>query len=186
MEALGDSNLHRNPARLSTQSCQSSECRDPLRQWMIGGHRTWRLLPDRLLIDPTFGFDSLKLFLKSPHHTRIAWYLLPWQTRFDLVVYLAGSTAPNLMLFRSLIVVVALDPLWTVVKSCVDLCLCCCTVCVCCCCSCSYCFCCSNIVVVVLLLLLCFAALFVGYFAVTYVTFSSLFVGCCLPHSRVL
>uniref|UniRef100_A0A2N9ITE9 Uncharacterized protein n=1 Tax=Fagus sylvatica TaxID=28930 RepID=A0A2N9ITE9_FAGSY len=90
LEALGDSNLHRNPARLSTQSCQSSECRDPLRQWMIGGHRTWRLLPDRLLIDPTFGFDSLKLFLKSPHHTRIAWYLLPWQTRFDLVVYLAG------------------------------------------------------------------------------------------------
>uniref|UniRef100_A0A2N9F336 Uncharacterized protein n=1 Tax=Fagus sylvatica TaxID=28930 RepID=A0A2N9F336_FAGSY len=55
LEALGDSNLHRHPSPLSTQICQSSERRDPLRQLMIGGHRTWRLLPDRLLIDPTFG-----------------------------------------------------------------------------------------------------------------------------------
>ena len=181
LEVLGDSSLYRPLFLLSAQIYYSSERRDPRRLWMIGGHRTWRLLPDRLLIDPTFGFDSLKLFLKNPHHTRIAWHLLPWQTRFDLVVYLVGSTAPNLMLFRTLIAVVALVTFWMVVKSCVDLCFCCCNLCVCCFCWC--CCCCSNVDVG---MLLCFATLFVGPFAVTYVTLSSLDVGFYLPLCRVM
>ena len=138
---------------------------------MFGEHRVWGLLPVRLSIDPTFGVDPLKLFLKSPHHTRIA-----WQTRFDSVVYLAGITASNPLLFQTLIVVVALVLFWTVVKICVDWCLCCCVVCVCCCCCCC---CCSSKVVVVMLF--CFSALLVGCFVVTNVTFASLYVGFLSP-----
>jgi hypothetical protein len=126
---------------LSARICHSNGCLDPLRQWMFGGHRIWGLFPVRPSIDPTFGVDSLKLFLKSLHHTRITWHLLPWQTRFDSVVCLARITAPNLLLFQTLIVVVALVLFWTVVKLCVDWCYCCCTVCVCCCCCC---VCCSS------------------------------------------
>uniref|UniRef100_A0A2N9HIJ9 Uncharacterized protein n=1 Tax=Fagus sylvatica TaxID=28930 RepID=A0A2N9HIJ9_FAGSY len=80
LEALGGSSLHRPLSLLSAQNCHSSGRRDTLRQWMYGGHRLWGLLPVRPSIDPTFGVDPLKLFLKSPHHTRIAWHLLPWQT----------------------------------------------------------------------------------------------------------
>ena len=99
LEALGDSSLHRPLSMLSAQICHSSGRRDHQRQWMFGGHRIWGLFLYRPSIDPTFGFDSLKLFFKSPYYTRIAWHLLPWQTRFDLVVYLAGITDPNLLLF---------------------------------------------------------------------------------------
>jgi hypothetical protein len=128
-------------------------------------------------ITPIFGVDSLKLFLKSPYHTRIAWHLLPCQTRFDSVVSLAGIMAPNLLLLRTLIVVIALVLLWTVVKLCVDQCYFCCTVCVgCCCSSCNICVVC----------LFCFTALLVGLFAVTYVTLSALYVGFCIPLCRVL
>uniref|UniRef100_A0A2N9FV40 Uncharacterized protein n=1 Tax=Fagus sylvatica TaxID=28930 RepID=A0A2N9FV40_FAGSY len=108
LEALGDSSLHRPLSLLLARICHSSGRRDHRRQWMFGGHPIWGLLPSRPSIDPTFGVDSLKLFLKSPYHTRIAWHLLPWQTRFDSVVYLAGITAPNLLLLRTLIIVVAL------------------------------------------------------------------------------
>ena len=128
-----------------------------------------------------YGVDSLKLFLKSPYHTQIAWHLLPWQTQFDSVVYLVGITVPNLLLFRTLIVVVAFVLFWTVVKLCVDWCYCCYDVCVCCCCYCCVCYC--NVVVV---MLFCFAALLVGSFTVTYVTFSALYVGFCLPLYRVM
>jgi hypothetical protein len=185
LEALGGSSLHRPLSLLSAQNCHSSGRQDTLRQWMYGGHRLWKLLPVRSSIDPTFGVDPLKLFLKSPHHTRIAWHILPWQTRFDLVVCLAGITAPNLLLLRAFIVMVALVLFWTVVKLCVDWCYCYCTVCVCCCCCCCYCCCCCccNVVVV---MFFCFAVLLVGSFAVTYVTFSVLYVGFCLPLCRVL
>ena len=116
---------------------------------MVSGHRIWGLLPVRPSFNPIFGVDFLKLFLKSPYHTQIEWHLLPWQTQFDLVVYLAGIMTPNLLLLWTLIVVVALALFWTVAKLCVDWCYYCCTVyvCVCCCC----CSCCCSIVVVVLL-----------------------------------
>jgi hypothetical protein len=175
LEVLGGSSLHRPLSLLSAQICHSSERRDPLRQWMFGGHRFWGLLPVRPSIDPNFGVDPLKLFLKSPHHTRITWHLLPWQTQFDSVACLAGITAPNVLLFRALIVVVALVLFRTVVKLCVDWCYCYCAVCVCCCC--------CNVVVV---RFFCFAALLVGYFAVTYVILFALYVGFCLPLCRVM
>jgi hypothetical protein len=120
LEMLGDSSLHRHLSLLSARFWHSSEHRDPLRELMIGGHQIWGLLPVRPSIDPTFGVDSLKLFLKSPYHTRIAWHFLPWQTRFDLVVYLTGITAPNLLLLRTLVVVVALVLFRKVVKLCAD------------------------------------------------------------------
>ena len=142
---------------------------------MTAKNKVWGLLPVRHSIDPSFGVDPLKLFLKSPHHTRITWHLLSWQTRFDSMVCLAGITTPNLLLFRTLIVVVALVLFWIVVKFCVDWCYCCCAVCVCCCC--------CNVVVV---MLFCFAALLVGPFAVTNVTFSGLYVGFYLPLCRVV
>jgi hypothetical protein len=179
LEALGDSSLHRSLSLLSARICHSSGRRDYRRQWMFGGHRIWGLLPVRPSIDPTFVVDSLKLFLKSPYHTRITWHLLPWQTRFNSMVYLAGITAPNLLLFRILITVVALVLFWIVVKFCVDWCYYYCTVCVCVCCS----SCCCNVVVVMLFY---FAALLVGSFAVTYVTFSALFVGFCISLCRVV
>ena len=164
---------------LSTHLSFSGERRDRLRLWMFGEHQVWGLLPVCPSITPTFGVDSLKLFVKSPYHTRIAWHLLPCQTRFDLVVSLAGITAPNLLLLRTLIVVGALVLLWTVDKICVDLCLSCCVVCVCC-----SCCCCSKVVVVVVSLF-CFSALLVGCFVVTNVTFASLYVGFRLPLCRV-
>jgi uncharacterized membrane protein YgaE (UPF0421/DUF939 family) len=58
----------------------------------------------------------------------------------------------------------------------------CCTVCVCCC---PCCCCCCVVVVLLLLLLAVVIALLVGYFAVTNVTFSSLYVGLYLPLCRV-
>ena len=162
---------------LSTRLSLSSERRDRLRPWMFGGHQVWGLLPVRPFITPNFGVDSLKLFLKSPYHTRIAWHLLPCQTRFDSVVSLAGIMAPNLLLLRTLTVVAALVLLWTMVKLCVDRCYFCCTVCVgCCCSSCNICVVC----------LFCFTALLVGLFAVTYVTLSALYIGFCIPLCRVL
>jgi hypothetical protein len=187
LEALGDLSLHRPLSLLSARICHSSGRRDHRRQWMSGGHRIWGLLPVRPSIDPTFGFDFLKLFLKSPYHTRITWHLLPWQTRFDSVVYLAGIMAPNLLLFRTLIVVVALVLFWTVVKLCVDWCYCYCTVCVCvCCCLVVVVVVVFVVVVVVVVMLFYFAALLVGSFAVTYVTFSALYVGFCIPFCRVM
>ena len=108
LEALGGLSLHRPLSLLSARICLFSGRQDLLRPWMFSGHRVWGLLPVRHSIDPSFGVDPLKLFLKSPHHTRIAWHLLPWQNRFDSVVFLVGTTTPNLLLFRTLIVVVAL------------------------------------------------------------------------------
>jgi hypothetical protein len=136
LEAMGDSSLHRFLSLLPARICHSSVHRDHRQQWMFGEHRIWGILSACPSIDPIFGFDYLKLLLKSPHHTRIAWHFLPWQTRFDSVVYLAGSTDPNPLLFQTLIAVDALVLFWTVVKICVDLCLCCCVVCVGCCCCC--------------------------------------------------
>jgi hypothetical protein len=176
LEAMGDSSLHRFLSLLPARICHSSVHRDHRQQWMFGEHRIWGILSARPSIDPIFGFDYLKLLLKSPHHTRIAWHFLPWQTRFDSVVYLAGSTDPNPLLFQTLIAVDALVLFWTVVKICVDLCLCCCVVCVGCCCCCC---------VVVLFMLFCFSALLVGCFTVMNVTFASLYVGLFLPLCRV-
>jgi hypothetical protein len=194
LEILGDLNLLRHLSFLSARSCPSGGRRDPLRQLMFGGHQIWGFIPVRSLIDPTFGVDYLKLFLKSPHHARITWHLLPWQTRFDLVVYLTGITAPDLLLLRILVVVVVLVLFRTMVKCCVDGCICCCTVCVCCCWCCCSCNCNSSCsIVVVAVMLFCFAALLVGsfallvgHFAVTYVTFPALYVGFYLPLCRVV
>uniref|UniRef100_A0A2N9IWR5 Uncharacterized protein n=1 Tax=Fagus sylvatica TaxID=28930 RepID=A0A2N9IWR5_FAGSY len=121
LEALGGSSLQRTLSLLSARLFLSSGHRDLLRSLMFGGHRVWGLLPVRDSIDyPIFGVDPSKLFfLKSPHHTRIAWHLLPWLIRFDLsVVCLAGIKAPNLLLFRTSVVVVALVIFWILVKLC--------------------------------------------------------------------
>ena len=83
LETLGDLRFHRHLSLRSARFCHSSERRDPLRQLMFGGHRIWRSLPARPSLDPNFGVDFLKLFLKSPSTTRIAWQILPWQNRFD-------------------------------------------------------------------------------------------------------
>jgi hypothetical protein len=184
LEAMGDSSLHRFISLLPARICHTSVQRDHRQQWMFGEHRIWGILLARPPIDPNFGFDYLKLLLKSPHHTRIAWHFLPWQTRSDSVVYLAGSTDPNPLLFQTLIAVDALVLFWTVVKICVDLCLCCCVGCCCCCC------CCCVVVLFMLfcfsaLLVGCFSSLLVGCFSVTNVTFASLYAGLFLPLCRV-
>ena len=70
LEAMGDSRLHRLLSLLSARIYHSSAHRDHRQQWMFGEHWIWGLLPIRLSIDPIFGFDYLKLFLKSPHYTR--------------------------------------------------------------------------------------------------------------------
>ena len=71
LEALGDSSLHRPLSLLSARIFHSSGRRDHRRQWIFGGHWIWGFLPVRPSIDPTFGVNYLKLFLKSPYHTRI-------------------------------------------------------------------------------------------------------------------
>ena len=83
---------------------------------MFGGHRVWIFLSARVSINyPALGVDYLKLFfLKSPYHTRIE-----WQIRFDLsVVCLAGIKDLNLLLFWTLVAVVALVSFWSLVKLC--------------------------------------------------------------------
>uniref|UniRef100_A0A2N9IUT8 Uncharacterized protein n=1 Tax=Fagus sylvatica TaxID=28930 RepID=A0A2N9IUT8_FAGSY len=110
LEALGGSRLQQTLSLLSARLFLSSGRRDLLQSWMFCGHRVWGLLPIRDFIDnPIFGVDLSKLFfLKSPN-TRITWHLLPWPIRFDFsVVCLAGIKAPNLLPFRTLLVVVAL------------------------------------------------------------------------------
>ncbi len=89
---------------LSAHLFLSSGRQDLLRPLMFGGHRIWGLLLAQDSIDyPIFRADLSKLFfLKSPYYTRIAWHLLLWLIRFDLlVVCLAGIKAPNLLLFRT-------------------------------------------------------------------------------------
>ena len=97
------------------------------------------------------------------------------------MICLAGIKAPNLLLFWTSVVVVALVIFWILVKLCAVWCYCCC--------------CCCDIVVVIFvikfgvvyfLFLYCFAALFVGFLAVTNVTFSGIYVGLCLPLCRVV
>ena len=172
LESLGGLSLQRIPSLLSARFDLSGGRRDLLRQWMLDGHRVWGFIPARVSINyPTLGVDYPKLFLKSPYHTRIE-----WQIRFDLlVVCLAGIKDLNLLLFWALAVVVALIIFWILVKLCA----------VCCCCFC----CCCDVVVVVavfFLFLFCFAALCVGFFAVTNVTFSALYVEFCIPFCRVV
>ncbi len=177
---MGGSSLQRTLSLLSARLFLSSG--HLLRSWMFGGHRVWGLLPVRDSIDyPIFGVDPSKLFfLKSPHHTRIAWHLLPWLIRFDFsVVCLAGIKAPNLLLFWTSLVVVALVIFWILVKFCVVWCYCCC--------------CCDVVVVIfvvvqfgVVFLLYCFAALFVGSCAMTNVIFTVLYIGFCFPLCRVV
>ena len=176
LETLGGSSFQRTLSLLSAHLFLSSGCRDLLRLWMFGGHQIWGLLLAQDSIAYTIiGVDISKLlFLKSPYHTRIAWHILPWPIRFDLlVVCLAGIKAPSLLLFRTLIVVVALVILWFVVKFCVIWCFFCCVV---------YCCCCCKVVVFVVVVVTalfvgCLATLFVGYLAVTNVIFSALCVG---------
>jgi hypothetical protein len=188
LEALGGSSFQRTLSLLLARLFLSNGRRDLLRPLMFGGHQVWGLLPVRDSINyPIFGVDLSKLFfLKSPHHTRIAWHLLQWPIRFDfLVVCLAEIKAPNLLLFRTSFVVVALVIFWIVVKFCVVWCYCCCVVCSCC-------FCVVVVVIFVVVkfgvvfLLYCFAVLFVGYWAVTNVIFTALYVGFCLPLCRVV
>ena len=116
------------------------------------------------------------LLLESPHHTQIAWHLLPWPTRFDLVVCSVGIKDPNLLLFRTSLVVVVLEIFWIVIKLCAVWCY------VCCCCDVSI----VNFVAVFFLFLFCVAALLVRSFAVTNVTFPALFIGFCISLYRVM
>jgi hypothetical protein len=182
LEALGGSSIQRVLSILSTRLGRSRGCRDLLRQRMFGEYWFWGFIPVQVAIDyPIFGivFHYSKLFfLKSPYHNRIVWNI-----RFDLlVVRLAGSKDPNLLLFRILVAVDGLEIFWIVIKLCVVWCYVCWAVC--CCFSC-VCFSCCCVVS---------AAFLVGYFAVTNVTFSALFVGFfsalfvgfCIPLCRVM
>jgi hypothetical protein len=179
LESLGGSSLQRIPSLLSARIGLSSGRWDLLRRWMFGGHRVWGFLPTRVSINyPILGVDHLKLFFfKSPYHTRIE-----WQIRFDLsVVCLAGIKDLNLLLFWTLVAVVALVIFWILVKLCAFWC---------------YCCCCDIVVGVVVvdvvviavffLFLYCFAALYVGSFVVTNVTFSTLYIGFCIPLCRIV
>jgi hypothetical protein len=189
LEDLGGSRQQQTLSLLSARLFLSSGRRDLLRPWMFGGHRVWGLLSVQdFIVYPIFGVDLSKLFfLKSPK-PRIAWHLLPWPIQFDFsVVCLAGIKAPNLLLFQTSLVVVTLVIFWILVKFCVVWCYYSCVVCCCCCC------CCDVVVVIfsvvkfsVVFLLYCFAALFVGSFAVTNVTFTTLYVGFYLPLCRVV
>jgi hypothetical protein len=136
---------------------------------MLDGHWVWRFISACVSINyPTLRIDYSKLFLKSPYHTRIE-----WQIRFDLyVVYLARIKDLNSLLVRTLVAVVVVAICWIWVKLCV----------VCCC----YCDVVVVVVVVFFLFLFCIAALCVGFFAVTKVTFSALYVGFCIPLCRVM
>jgi hypothetical protein len=173
-KSLGGSSLLQIPSLLSARFDLSGGRRDLLRRWILDRHRVWRFISACVSIKyPTLRVDYSKLFLKSPYHTRIE-----WQIRFDLyVVYLAGIKDLNFLLVWTLaaVVVLAICSIW--VKLCV----------VCCCC---FCCCCDVVVVVVVvvffLFLFCIAAFCVGFFAVTNVTFSALYVGFCIPLCRVL
>ena len=164
----------------------SSGSRDLLRLRMFGGHWVWAFIPVRVSFDyPNLGVDYSKLFfVKSSCHTRIV-----WQIRFDLsVACLAGIKDPNLLRFQTLVAMVVLETYWIGIKFCVVwyyifwV--------VCCCWDVSV----VNYVVGFFLFLFYFAALCVGSFATlcvgsfveTNVTFSTLFVGFCLPPSRVM
>ncbi len=96
------------------------------------------------------------------------------------MVCLARSKVPNLLLFLTLAAVVALEFSGILVTFCAVFC---------CCCSCCRCVIGVDVVVVVVvffLFLYCFSALGLGFFAVTNVTFSALFVGFCIPLCRVM
>jgi hypothetical protein len=143
--------------------------------WMFCGHRVWGLLPVRDFIDyPIFGVALSKLFFLKSSNTRIAWHLLLGPIRFDFsVVCLAEIKAPNLLLFRTSLVVITLVIFWILVKFYVVWC---------------YCCCCCDVVVVkfgVVFLLYCFVALFVGSCTMTNVIFIALY-GFCLPLCRVV
>ena len=177
MEALGGSSLQQTLSLLSAHLGRSSGRRDLLRLWMFGGHRVWGFIPVRVSFGyPTFGVDYSKLFfLKSSCHTRIV-----WQLRFDLsMACLDEINDPNTLLFRTLAAMVVLEFFWVVIKLCAVWCYVCWVVC---CCDVSV----VNFVVGFFLFLFCLAALCVGSFAVTNVTFSALFVGFCVPLCRVV
>jgi hypothetical protein len=173
MESLGGSSLQQISSLLSARFDLSGGRRDPLRRWMLDGHRVWRFV-SALSNYPTLRVDYSKLFLKSPYHTRIE-----WQIRFDLyVVFLAGINDLNFMLVWTLATVVVLAICWILVKFSA----------VCCCC---FCCCCVVVLVVVVvgvffIFLFCNTALCVGFFAVTNVTFSALYVGFFIPLCKVL
>jgi hypothetical protein len=177
MESLGGSSLQQISSLLSASSDHSGGRRDPLRRWMLDGHRVWRFISACVYINyPTLRADYSKLFLKSPYHTRIE-----WQIRFDLyVVFLAEIKDLNFLLVWTLTAVVVLAFCWNLVKLSA----------VCCC----FCCCCCDVVVVVVVVVggvffifvFCITALYVGFFAVTNVTFSALCVGLCIPLCRVL
>jgi hypothetical protein len=142
---------------------------------MLDGYRVWRFISAISINYPTLRVDYSKLFLKSPYHTQIE-----WQIQFDLsVVYLAAIKDLNLLLVWTLVAVVVLAIYWILVKLCAVFC-------------CYFCCCCDVVVVVVVvvgvffLFLFCIAALCVGFFAVTNVTFSALYVRFCFPLCRVL
>jgi hypothetical protein len=178
MESLGGSSLQQISSPLSASSDHSGGRRDPLRRWMLDGHRVWSSIsacvPNNY---PTLRVDFSKLFLKSPYHTRIEFAI-----RFDLyVVFLAGIKDLNYMLVWTLAAGVVLAICWILVKIsavCCWFCCCCCVV---------------AVVVVVdvvvsvfFISLFCITALYVGFFAVTNVTFSALCVGFSIPLCRVL
>jgi hypothetical protein len=178
LDALGGLSPQRTLSILSACLGLSSGHRDLPRLWMCGGYRVWRVIPGRISFNsPIFGVDYSKLFIwKSPYHTRIG-----WKIQFDFtVVCLARSKVPNLLLFRTLAAVVALEFSGILVMLCA----------VSYCCG-SYCYCVVGVVVVVVvfflflycfLLLLCFLLLY--SLATLCVGFTTLFVGFCFPLCR--
>jgi hypothetical protein len=171
-ESLGGSSFLQIPSLLSASFDLFGGPRDLLRRWMLDGLRVWRFISACVSINyPTLRVDYSKLFLKSPYHTRIE-----WQIRFDLyVVYLVGIKDLNPLLVWTLVAVVVLAICWIWVKLCVV-----------CCCFCCYCDVVVVVVVVFFLFLFCIAALCVGFFVMTNVTFFALYVGFCIPLCRVL
>jgi hypothetical protein len=170
LEALGGSSIQRVLSILSARLGRSSGRRDYLRLRMLGRHRGWgsilvQVVTDYAIFGVVFLYSKL-FFVKSPCHTRIVCI------RFDLLVArLAGRKEPNLLLFRILDAVDDLEIFWIVLKLCAVWCYVCCSFS--CCCVVSVVIC----VAVFFSFLFCVSALFVGYFAVTNVTLSALFVG---------
>jgi hypothetical protein len=123
METLGDLSLHRHLSLRSAWICLFNGSRDPLRHLMLGGHRIWSIFPARPSLTPNFGVEFLKLFLRSPS-TPESHGISCHGKNDSTVVYLAGITAPALLLLQTLIAVVALEIFRKVAKLCADWCFC--------------------------------------------------------------
>jgi hypothetical protein len=181
VEFLGGSSLHQIPSPLPARPCRSSGSRGLLRRWLFGGHPVWGFLPVRVyLAHSTSEVDSSKPLLEGPlsHPNRTAiqgnfdsTYL--WYVNWVQVSKLAAVSDNNccgcsyhLLDWRQILCRMILMLLWLLLVVC----------------------CCFLLLSLFssCCLWLCTAALAVGFLTVTYVTFAILFVGLCIPRSRVV